>query len=97
MTDFARLDELTAMLTRAKDTLRSLPPKDREGRARVNDVHEKVFSERGAEILRLSQAGRSFTDIGAQLEHTDPYRRGTPGSRPARKRRDPPDRTRRTR
>jgi hypothetical protein len=95
--DFARLDELTAMLTRAKDTLRSLPPKDRAARERVNGVHAKIFAERGAEILRLQQAGNSFTDIGAQLERTDPYRYGTPANRPARPRRDPPGQMRRTR
>jgi hypothetical protein len=88
VTEFARLDELTAMLTRAKDTLRSLAPEDREGRARVNGVHEKIFGERGAEILRLQRAGHSFTSIGAQLERTDPYRYGTPD------RRDRPRRTR---
>jgi hypothetical protein len=95
--DFARLDELTAMLTRAKDTLRSLSPEDRAARERVNGVHAKVFSERGAEILRLQRAGNSFTDIGAQLERTDPYRYGTPDNRPARPRRDPPARARRAR
>ncbi len=94
MTDFSRLDELTQLMTRAMDQLRSLAPGDQAERARVSAVRRQVREERGQELARLCSQGVPLRDAGARLDRTDPYRRGVPDNRPVPRRQDPPDRTR---
>jgi hypothetical protein len=83
---FARLDELTQMMTRAHDELRAVPPKDRETRSRVGTVAQQVTDARFDEVLRLSRAGHPLDRIGEHLDRTDPYRHGVPEDRPVRQR-----------
>lgn len=82
----ARLDELTAMKTRAMDELRAASPLDCENWNRVSEVHAAVLAERGEEVGRLTRAGRTLADLGSHLGATDPYYHGVPDNRPVRQR-----------
>lgn len=87
---FGRLDELTDLMTRTSDALRSLHPKDRRERARLSAGDSQLREARREEIQRLHQAGYSYAVIGAYLDRIDPYRSGVPADRPVRQAIGPP-------
>jgi hypothetical protein len=82
---YRRLDKLTGMLAKAADSYRATDPKNRTERARIGSMQRRLSAARATEVTRLNATGTPLADIGAHLDDTDPYRRGVPGNRPARR------------